>query len=310
MTEAPPIRIERSTLVVPGANPKMIAKAAAAASDAVCLDCEDAVAPDNKAEARQHVIEALQTLDFGHRLRQVRINALDTPFAYRDLVDIVEGAGAALDLIVLPKAGRADDIRFVATCLDQIEAAMAIPRRIGIAAMIETAEGLANIQQIAASSPRLESLIFGSGDFAASMQMPLETIGGEDENDRLYPGHRWHFVLQSIAVAARANGLRAIDGPYADFRDAEGLERYAKFGRVLGFDGKWCIHPGQPETVNAIYSPTQRELDHARRVMAAYAEAQAAGTGAISVDGKMVDAANLRMCRQVLARAEGARRTD
>lgn len=302
------VRLERSTLIVPASNPRMIEKAAAARADAVCIDLEDAVAPDMKAEARTHVVDALNGLDFGGKLRQVRINGLDTPFAYRDLVEVVEGAGANLDLVVLPKAGRREDVLFVTTLLDQVEMATCLENRIGIAALIETASGIAQIQEIAGASPRLESLIFGSGDFAASMQMPLDTIGGEDENDALYPGHRWHFALQSIAVAARVHGLRAIDGPYAGIRDPEGLERFARMSRSLGFDGKWCIHPSQPETVNAVFSPGEKEIDFARRVMDAYAEAQAAGTGVITVDGKMVDAANLRMCRNVLAKAEGARR--
>jgi len=192
--------------------------------------------------------------------------------------------------------------------LDQVEEATGHHEPIGIAALIETAAGIANINEIAATSGRLESLVFGSGDFAASMQIPLDTIGGEDENDALYPGHRWHFALQSIAIAARVNGLRAIDGPYAGIRDPEGLERFARVSRSLGFDGKWCIHPSQPETVNAIFSPSEREVEFARRVIDTYAEAQAAGTGVITVDGKMVDAANLKMCRTVLAKAEGARR--
>ncbi|MEM1149187.1 MAG: CoA ester lyase [Pseudomonadota bacterium] len=301
-------RLERSTLIVPASNPRMIEKAAAASADAVCIDLEDAVAPNMKAEARGHVITALTTLDFGGKLRQVRINGLDTPFAYRDLVDVLERAGNALDLIVLPKANRREDILFVTTLMDQVEEAMRHSEPTGVAALIETASGIANISEIAAASPRLESLIFGSGDFAASMQMPLETIGGEDENDALYPGHRWHFALQSIAVAARVNGLRAIDGPYAGIRDPDGLERFARTARSLGFDGKWCIHPSQPETVNAVFSPSAEEVEFAQRVMDAYASAQAAGTGAITVDGKMVDAANLKMCRTVLAKAEGARR--
>ncbi len=310
VSHAQPFRLERSTLIAPASNPKMLAKAAAANADAVCMDLEDAVAPDRKAEARGHVIEALNTLDFMGKIRQVRINGLDTPYAYRDLVEIVEVAGAALDLVVLPKAGGAEDIRFVATLLDQIEQATGLRRRIGIAALIETVAGVARIQDIAAADPRLESLIFGSGDFAASMHMPLETIGGADAHDEIYPGHRWHFTLQSIAVAARLNGLRAIDGPYADIQDQEGLERFARIGRAMGFDGKWCIHPRQTETVDAVYSPSEAELAYARRVMDAYAEAEAAGTGAITIDGKMVDAANLRMCRHVLAKAEGARRNS
>ena len=303
-----PSRLERSTLIVPASSPAMIAKAAAARADAVCIDCEDAVAPEAKAEARGHAARALATLDFGGKLRLVRINGLDTPFAYRDLVEIGEGAGANLDFVVVPKVGGRDEVRFVATFLAQIEAACGLARRIGIEALIETAAGVLNIGAIAAADPRLEALIYGSGDYAASMGMPMETIGGFGPHDALYPGHRWHHAMHSIVGAARAHGLRAIDGPFADFRDAAELERTARIGRAMGFDGKWCIHPGQPTVVDAVFSPGPDEIARARRIVEAYDAAAAEGRGAISVDGRMVDAANLRMCRDLLARAERAER--
>ncbi len=286
----------------------MIAKAAAARADAVCIDCEDAVAPSAKAEARGHAVEALTTLDFGGKLRAVRINGLDTPFAYRDLVEIVEGAGVHLDLVVVPKVGRRDEVRFVSTLLGQIEAATGLERPIGVEALIETAAGVLNIREIAAADPRLEALIYGSGDYAASMGMPMETIGGFDGHDALYPGHRWHHAMHTIVGAARAHGLRAIDGPFADVRDPAELERTARIARAMGFDGKWCIHPSQPAVVDAVFSPTPDEIAFAREVADAYDAATAAGRGAISVRGKMVDAANLRMARDTLARAAAAER--
>ena len=298
-----PARLERSTLIVPASNPAMIAKAAAAQADAVCIDCEDAVAPDSKADARGHAVHALTTLDFGGKLRLVRINGLDTPFAYRDLVDIVEGAGAHLDRIVVPKVGGRDEVRFVSTLLAQIETACGLKSPIGIEALIETAAGVLNIHEIVAADPRLQALIYGSGDYAASMGMPMETIGGFDAYDALYPGHRWHHVMHTLVVAARAHGLRAIDGPFADFRDPPQLERTARIARAMGFDGKWCIHPNQPAVVDAVFSPTPDETAFAREVTEAYEAAVAQGRGAISVRGKMIDAANLRMCRDVLARA-------
>ncbi len=301
-----PERLERSILIVPGSNPAMIAKAATATADAVCIDLEDAVAPDAKAQARTHAVEALNALDFGGKVRLVRINGLDTPFAYRDLVEVGEGAGANLDLIVVPKVNGRDEVRFVDSFLTQIEAACGFARPIGIEALIETAAGVLNIREIVTASPRLEALIYGSGDYAASMGMPMETIGGFDANDDLYPGHRWHHVMHTLVGAARAHGLRAIDGPFADFRNAEGLERAARIGRAMGFDGKWCIHPSQPATVDAIYAPTAADIARASEVVAAYDAATAAGRGAISVGGKMVDAANLRMCRDTLARARRA----
>jgi citrate lyase beta subunit len=284
----------------------MLAKAAKAQADAICIDCEDAVAPDQKAGARANACEALTTLDFGTKLKLVRINGLDTEHGYRDLVDIVEAAGAHLDLVVVPKVSGRDEIRFVDMMLAQIEAAVGVTRPIGIEALIETAAGVHNIGAVADASPRLEALIFGSGDFAASIQMPLDSIGGLDAHDALYPGHRWHHAMHSIVTAARAYGLRAIDGPFANFKDADGLARAAQIARVLGFDGKWCIHPSQPATVDAAFAPTAQEIGHAERVLAAYEQARAEGRGAVAVDGKMVDAANLRMCRHILARAKSA----
>lgn len=297
------VRLERSVLLVPASNPAMIAKAAAAKADAICIDCEDAVAPDAKAAGRTAAIEALRSLDFGGKLKLVRINGLDTPYAYRDIIEIVEGAGAALDLIVVPKVNGRDEVRFVETLLSQIEAALDIEKPIKIEALIETAAGCLNIREIATSSPRLEALIYGSGDFAASMQMPMETIGGFGEADAQYGAHRWHHVMQTIVTAARAHGLRAIDGPFAGIKDAGMLTRTAQIGRVMGFDGKWCIHPSQPGTVDEIFSPSPREIAWAQAVSAAYEAARAAGRGAITVDGKMVDAANLKMCEAILVRA-------
>ncbi|MCB9139461.1 MAG: CoA ester lyase [Caldilineaceae bacterium] len=294
----------RSMLFTPGDRPDMAAKAAAGQADAVCLDLEDAVAPGDKEAARAAVIQTLRGTDFGARTRLVRINALDTPFAYRDLVDVVENAGDQIDLIMLPKASSGEDVRFVATLLSQIEARQGINRAIGLEAQIESAAGLVNLREIGAASPRLEALIFGPGDFAASMQMPSAGIGEFDAYDDLYPGHRWHTVMQMLAATARTNGLRAVDGPYAAFRDDEGLTRSARIAHALGFDGKQCIHPGQLATVNGIFSPREDEVARAERIVAAYQEAQDAGRGAISLDGKMIDAANLRMAQVILARHE------
>ena len=303
-------RIARAVLIVPASSPAMIAKAAASDADEVCIDLEDAVAPDHKAAARGHVVEALRSLDFGGKTRAVRINGVDTPYAYRDVIEVVEAAGAALDTLVVPKVSGADELRFVDLLLRQIEDAAALPRPIGLEALVETAAGVLNIAAVAGATPRLEALIFGSGDFAASMQMPLETIGGFDAHDALYPGHRWHHAMQSIVTAARARGLRAVDGPYAAFKDADGLDRACAIGRALGFDGKWCIHPGQVTAVNAAYSPSSAEIGWAREVTAAYDQALAAGRGAVSVGGKMIDEASLRACRLILGRARRARLID
>lgn len=297
-----PARLIRSMLFVPASRPAMIQKAAASEADAVCLDLEDSVVPDDKARARGHAIHALRELDFGGRVRIVRINALDGPFAYRDLVEVVEGAGERLDLVMIPKAGSPRDIEFVDRLLGQIEAAMRLPHPIGVEAQIETAAGFVYAREIAAASPRLEALIFGAGDYAASMQMPSTSIGELDAYDQGYPGHRWHAVMHGIVAAARACGLRCMDGPYAAYRDAAGLERACRIARALGFDGKQCIHPAQLATVNAVFAPSDEEVARAAALVQAYEASVAAGQGAASHDGRMIDAASLRMARAVLDR--------
>jgi len=293
-------RIERSMLFVPAARWPMIEKAAASAADAVCLDLEDSVPDAEKAAGRDNAVRAFQELDFGQRLRMLRINALDTPFAYRDVVDVVEVAGSRLDLIMLPKAGSAADVAFVDILLGQIERARGFERQIGIEAQIESAAGFVAIREIAAASPRLEALIFGPGDYSASMQMPSANIGEEDEHDALYPGHRWHAVMHSIVAHARARGLRAIDGPYAAYRDAARFERSCRIARALGFDGKQCIHPAQLASANDIFSPTAEEVARAKEIVDAYERALAEGRGSASFNGRMIDAANIRMARTIL----------
>lgn len=297
-------------LFVPGARREMIEKAARSPADAVCLDLEDAVPVEDKPAARGVVIQALRELDFAQSriVRMVRINGLDTPFAYRDLVEVVEGAGDRIDLIMLPKAGAAEDVLFVHRLLGGIEQYRGFSRPIGIEAQIETAAGFLAIREIARSSPRLEALIFGPGDYAASMRMPSASIGEPDAHDAAYPGHRWHAVMHTIVAAARAYGLRAMDGPYAAFRDRQGFERSCAVARAMGFDGKQCIHPAQIETVNAAFSPSPEEVAQAEETVRAYQEAVSAGRGAASLHGRMIDAANLRMARVVLHRHQVRKR--
>jgi citrate lyase beta subunit len=290
-------------LFVPGSRPDMMVKAAASAADAVCLDLEDSVVPAEKAASRGHVVHALRTLDFGTRRCVVRINALDTPFAYRDLVDVVEGAGAQLDAVMLPKAGAARDVWFVDTFLSQMEAQLGLARVIGVEAQIESAAGFLAVREIASAAPRLRALIFGPGDFAASMGMPSTGIGEFDASDAAYPGHRWHAVMAAIVAAARANGLTCLDGPFGQYRDAEAFARACRIARAMGFDGKQCIHPAQLETANAVFAPSLEEVAHATAVVKAVAEAAAAGHGAATCQGRMIDAASVRMARTILSRA-------
>ena len=297
-------RLERSVLLVPASNWGMIQKTAAARADAVCIDLEDAVALDEKEASRANVARAYRELDFGNKLRMFRMNGLDTHFAYRDLVEIVEVAGDRIDLVVVPKVNRPEDIYVVETLLGQIESYKSYSRPIGIEALIETALGCLNIREIAACSERLEGFVYGPGDYAASVRMPMESIGELDENDRVYPGHRWHHIMHSIVSAAKAYSKRAVDGPFAGIKNPEGLMQACKIGRAMGFDGKWCIHPSQIETVNQTFVPSEKEIDWARTVLDEYEAALREGRGAISVKGKMIDVASLRMCRTIVERAK------
>ncbi len=297
-------RLERSVLLVPASNWSMIQKTATARADAVCIDLEDAGAPDEKEASRANVVRAYRELDFGDKLRMFRMNGLDTHFAYRDLVEIVEAAGDRIDLIVIPKVNRPEDVYVVETLLGQIESYKKYSRPIGIEALIETALGCVNIREIAACSERLEGFVYGPGDYAASVRMPMESIGELDENDRIYPGHRWHHVMHSIVSAAKAYNKRAVDGPFAGIKNPEGLVQACKIGRAMGFDGKWCIHPSQIETVNQTFVPSEKEIGWARMVLDEYEAALREGRGAISVKGKMIDVASLRMCRAIVERAK------
>lgn len=288
-------------LAVPATNRKMVEKALASGADDVFLDLEDAVAPDSKAGARGDVVGALRELDWGGQRTIYRVNALDTGWFYRDLIEVVEEAGEHLDAVLLPKIQRSEDVHVAATLLTQLELACGLENGgIKLEAQIENAEGLVNIDAISCASDRLEALHFGPGDFAASLRMPQTSIGTMDEWDESYPGHRFGYVMQRIVVAARAAGLRAFDGPVADYGDEEGLRESCLLARSLGFDGKWCIHPAQIEVVNNVFSPTEAEVQWAKKVVAAYEEANAAGSGAVSVDGMMVDAASVRMARGTL----------
>ena len=293
----------RSLLAVPATRRKMVEKALASDADAVFLDLEDAVAPDSKLAARGDVVSALEELDWRGRPALFRANALDTPYFYRDLIEVVEEAGDSLDAVIVPKVNRPEDLHAVSTLLSQLELATELERgKIQLEAQIESAEGLINVDPIARATGRLTALHFGPGDFAASVSMPLTSIGVMDEWDEVYPGHRFHSAMQRIVVAARAAGLRVLDGPVADYSDEEGLRRSCLIARSLGFDGKWCIHPAQIGIVNEVFSPTEKEVEWAKKVAAAYDEANAAGSGSVSVDGQMVDAASIKMAQNTLGK--------
>jgi citrate lyase beta subunit len=301
------MKAARSLLAVPATRRKMVEKALASDSDGVFLDLEDAVAPDDKAGARGDVARALRELDWQGRPRLFRTNAIDTPYFYRDLIEVVEAAGDFLDAVMIPKVNCPEDLHAVCVLLTQLELAMDLDvGKLRLQAQIENAEGLANADAIAGATERLEALHFGPGDFAASLRMPLTSIGVMDKWDEAYPGHRFHYAMQRIVVAARAAGVRVLDGPVADYGDEEGLRKSCFLARSLGFDGKWCIHPAQIPVVNDAFSPTEKEVEWAQKVVATYEEANAAGSGSVSVDGQMVDAASIRMARNTLELVHGA----
>src|ERR1700730_1213863 len=257
------VRLRRCGRPTPGSQQKMITKAAESDADLVFLDLEDAVAPAEKERARAWVIEALKSLDWGRKTRAVRINSVDTVWAHDDIIEVVSGAGAHLDIIIVPKVKAARDIWFVETLLTQLEAKLGLDRPIGLEALIEEAEALACVEDVAASSPRLEALILGVGDLSASLGVRMSHV---DDPSLRYPGDIWHYARSRMIAAARAHGLDAIDGPYPNYRDADGYRREATWGSTLGCAAKWCIHPDQIAMANEVFSPTQKEIDLARRM--------------------------------------------
>lgn len=296
------MRLRRCELSTPGSNEKMIEKALASSADLVFLDLEDAVAPNQKVEARSKVIKALKTLDWGKKTRAIRMNNIETEWAYQDVIEVVEQAGEFLDVIIIPKVKAARDIFWVDTLLTQIETRLKCTKKIALECLIEEVEALINVEEIAKSSPRLEAIIFGPGDYSASQGVRAgKTIGGSITT---YPGDVFHYARSKIVVAARAAGIDPLDGPYADFKNPDGYREEALRSATMGFIGKWAIHPSQIEIANEMFSPTQEEVDRARRLEAAYAKAEADGLGAITFEGVMIDAASVRIIRNTIAKAD------
>jgi citrate lyase subunit beta/citryl-CoA lyase len=279
----------------------MMEKAAASNADLVFLDLEDSVSPTEKVAARAKVIRALKTLDWGKKTRTVRVNDLETEYAYQDIISVVEEGGEYLDIIIVPKVKSAKDVWWVDVLLSQIEKRLRRTRRVGIEVLIEEVEAMLNVEEIARSSPRLEALIFGPADYSASQGMDSGVIEGHLD---AYPGDPWHYARNKIAIAARAAGIDAIDGAYPDFKNLDGYRRECIRAKTLGFVGKWAIHPQQVAIANQVFSPTQEEVAYARKVDAAYTEALAHGLGAIAVDGKMIDVAVVRSLRNITQKAD------
>ena len=315
IVEQCPARLNRSELAVPGSNPRFLEKAATSDADVVFLDLEDAVAPDDKVQARKNIIAALNDLDWSGKTVSVRINGLDTHYMYRDVVDVVEQAGANLDLIMIPKAGTASDIYAIDMLVTQIEQAKGYKKRIGFEMIIETALGMANVHEIAAASPRNESLHFGVADYAASTKARTTVIGGPNAdygvltdadvagNRDYHWGDMWHYAIARMVVAARANGLRPIDGPFGDFSDADGYAAQANRSAVLGCEGKWAIHPSQVAQANALFTPSEAEVTKAKRIIEAMEQAQKEGKGAVALDGRLIDIASIKQAEVLVHKA-------
>ena len=298
----------RSCLSVPGSSEKMLGKAPNLGADMVFLDLEDAVAPLEKEAARDKVVKAINDLDWGDVVLCVRVNAWDTKWTYRDVIHVVENASERLDEIMLPKVQSAADVQALDMLLTQIEETTGRKSQVGIEPQIETARGLINVEEICAASPRLETIVFGPADFAASTEMPVLTGGVQIPE---YPGDHFHYVFSKILMAGRANGLQVIDGPYLKIRELDALRDYAMRTRILGYDGKWALHPDQVKVINEVFTPTQEQFDHAIDLLQAYEKATTEGgagerKGAVMFGDEMIDEASRKMATKFVVRGERA----
>ena len=307
---SPPARLNRCQLFGPGSRPALFEKMAASAADVINLDLEDSVSPDDKDQARRNVIQAIGDVDWGAKTLSVRINGLDTPFWYRDVVDLLEQAGERLDQIMIPKVGNAADVYAVDALVTAVEAAKGRQKRIGLEVIIESAAGISHVEEIAASSPRLQAMSLGAADFAASMGMATTGIGGTQEN--YYMAHEgarywsdpWHWAQTAIVAACRTHGVLPVDGPFGDFSDDEGFRAQARRSATLGMVGKWAIHPKQVALANEVFSPSEKAVTEAREILAAMEEAKRTGAGATVYKGRLVDIASIRQAQVIVRQAE------
>ncbi|MEM6464878.1 MAG: L-malyl-CoA/beta-methylmalyl-CoA lyase [Pseudomonadota bacterium] len=307
----PPARPNRCQLFGPGSRPALFEKMAASAADVINLDLEDSVAPSDKESARANIIEAINTVDWGNKTLSVRINGLDTPFWYRDVVDLMEQAGDRLDLIMIPKAGCAADVYAVDALVTAAEAARGRGRKLGFEVIIETAAGVAHVEEIAASSPRLQAMSLGAADYAASMGMQTTGIGGTQENYYMrapdgasHWGDPWHHPTVAIVAACRTHGILPVDGPFGDFSDDEGYRAQARRAATCGMVGKWAIHPKQIALANEVFTPSEAQVTEAREILEAMEAAKASGQGAAVYKGRLVDIASIKQAEVIVRQAE------
>ena len=307
---SPPARPNRCQLFGPGSRPAIFEKMAASDADVINLDLEDAVAPDDKAEARKNIIQAVGDVDWGTKTLSVRINGLDTPYWYRDVVDLLENCSDRIDQIMIPKVGCAADVYAVDALVTGIETAKGRTKPINIEVIIETAAGIAHVEEIAASSPRMVAMSLGAADFAASMGMQTTGIGGTQEHyymhreGQKYWSDPWHWAQTAIVAACRTHGVLPVDGPFGDFSDEEGFRAQALRSATLGMVGKWAIHPKQVALANEVFTPSDEAVAEAREILAAMEEAQKTGSGAAVYKGRLVDIASVRQAEVIVRQAE------
>lgn len=306
----PPARPNRCQLFGPGSNTKLFAKMAASDADVINLDLEDSVSPSDKDSARANVIEAINTIDWNTKTLAVRINSLDTPYWYRDVVDLLEQAGDRLDQIMIPKVGNASDIYAVDALVTAIEAAKGRSKPINFEVIIESAAGLVNVNKIAASSPRMVAMSLGAADYAASMGMQTTGIGGTQDNyymlhgDARHYSDPWHLAQTAIVAACRTHGILPVDGPFGDFSDDEGYRAQARRSATLGMVGKWAIHPKQITLANEVFTPSDEAVAEAREILSAMEDAKARGEGATVYKGRLVDIASIKQAQVIVAQSE------
>ena len=310
-TPSKTIRLNRSELFVPGSKEDLFKKAASSNADIICLDLEDAVAPQDKEQAKKNVIQALQEVNFGKKTISIRINGLDTHYCYRDVIDVMENAGERLDLIMIPKAGVPEDVYAIDMLVTQVENKTGRKKKIGFELIVETSMGITNLDRIISGSERVESLHFGYADYAASVRMRTTNIGGsnsdysiltdESNGERsIHWNDMWHYPISKMTTIGRAHGLRIIDGPFGDFSDPDGFKSHARRTAILGCEGKWAIHPSQVDLANEVFTLPENEVKKAKDILEAMKKAQESGAGAATLNGKLIDAASVRQAEQII----------
>jgi malyl-CoA/(S)-citramalyl-CoA lyase len=316
-TDVPEIitRVNRSELFVPGSKPEFFKKAVDSKADVICIDLEDAVAPPDKDQAKKNIIEALNEMDFGKKTISIRINGLDTNFCYRDVIDVMENGGERLDLMMIPKVGVPADVYAIDMLVTQVESRHKRKKKLGFELIVETAMGIVNLDKICTGSERIESLHFGYADYAASVRMRTTNVGGPNpdyailthetpEGRLVHWNDLWHYPISMMATIGRAHGLRIIDGPFGDFSDPDGYNAQGKRTAILGCEGKWAIHPNQVDLANELFTPKETTIERARKIITLMKQAQDSHDGAVTLDGKLIDAASVRQAEQLIDQQE------